>query len=71
MFLQRAAAEDFKTFLEWTLDKHPNIRARDSLSNYWRVLNMHILDQCGRELDDGIKRDVTNVRDPTARDDPR
>ena len=27
---------------------------------------MHILDRSGRELDDSIRRDVTNVRDPVA-----
>lgn len=61
-FLQHAAAEDFKTFLEWILDKYSEVLARDSFSNYWRVLKMYILDYCGRELNDGIKRDVTNVR---------
>lgn len=60
-FLQNALAEDFKTFLQWTLDRYPRVRASDSLNNYWRVLNMHILDQSGRELDDSIRRDVTNV----------
>ena len=60
-FLQYAGPEDFKTFLEWTLDKYPGVRARNSLGNYWRVLNMHILNQCRRELDDGIKRDVINI----------
>lgn len=60
-FLQTALAEDFKTFLQWTLDRYPRVRASDSLNNYWRVLNMHIFDQSGRELNDSIKRDVTNV----------
>ena len=62
-FLQTALAEDFKAFLQWTLDRYPRVRASDSLNNYWRVLNMHILDQSGRELDDTIRRDVTNVND--------
>lgn len=44
-----------------TLDRYPRVRASDSLNNYWRVLNMHILDQSGRELNDSIRRDVTNV----------
>ncbi|KAL8997376.1 MAG: hypothetical protein Q9188_006340 [Gyalolechia gomerana] len=61
-FLQTALAEDFKTFLRWTLDRYPRVRASESLNNYWRVLNMHILDQTGRELDDGIRRDVTNYK---------
>ena len=70
-FLQSAAAEDFKTFLQWTLDKYPRVRASDSLNNYWRVLNMHILDHSGRELDDSIRRDVSNVRIPNPKDRPR
>ena len=70
-FLQSALAEDFKTFLQWTLDRYPRVRASDSLNNYWRVLNMHILDQSGRELDDSIRRDVTNIRDPAVRSGPR
>ena len=70
-FLQTADAEDFKTFLQWTLDRYQRIRASESLNNYWRVLNMHILDQSGRELDYSIRRDVTNVRDLAARNGPR
>jgi len=65
-FLHNALAEDFKTFLQWTLDRYPTVRASESLNNYWRVLNMHILDQTGRELNDSIRRDVTNVGDPAA-----
>ncbi|KAI4285571.1 MAG: hypothetical protein L6R38_000538 [Xanthoria sp. 2 TBL-2021] len=57
-----ALAEDFKTFLQWTLDRYPRVRASESLNNYWRVLNMHILDQSGCELDDSIRRDVTNYK---------
>ena len=63
-FLQTALAEDFKTFLQWTLDRYPRVRASDSLNNYWRVLNMHILDQNGRELDESVRRDITNVSNP-------
>lgn len=55
--LQSALAENFKTFLQWT------VRASESQINYWRVLNMQILDQSGRELDDSIRRDVINIRD--------
>lgn len=60
-FPQTALAKDFKTFLQWTLDQYPRVQANDSLSNYWRVLNMHILDQSGCKLNDSIRRDVTNV----------
>lgn len=62
-FVQNALAEDFKTFLRWTLDHYPRVRASESLNQYWRVLNMHILEQSGRKLDDSIRRDVTNVQD--------
>lgn len=61
LFPRTALAEDFKTFLQRTLDYYPGVRTSDSLSNYWRVLKMYILDVTGRELDDAIKRDMTNV----------
>lgn len=60
-FLQKALAEDFKTFLQWILDHYPRVCTSESMNNYWRILNMHSLNETSRTLDDTIRRDVTNV----------
>lgn len=62
-FLQKAQAENFKMFLQWTLDCYSRVWASKSLNNYWQVLNMHILNQTGCALNNSIKKDVINVRD--------
>ena len=59
-FVANAQAEDLKTFLRWTVDRYPKVRASNSLCSYWRALKMHIVDSTGRALDDSIVRDVLN-----------
>ena len=54
--------EHFKTFLQWTLDRYPNVRAKGGLDNYWRALKLYTYDRCGRELSDVLTKDVTNVK---------
>lgn len=54
-------AEDFKTFLRWTLDRYPRVGTGSSLGNYWRVLKMHFLELKGRFMDENVARDVINV----------
>ncbi|KAG1884939.1 hypothetical protein F4604DRAFT_1918608 [Suillus subluteus] len=61
-FIANAQAEDLKTFLRWTLDRYPKVRASNSLSSYWRALKMYIVDSTGRSLDDAVVRDVLNYK---------
>jgi len=67
-FSLNAQVEDLRTFLLWTLDRYPRVRASESLNNYWRVLNMHIFYQTDRSLNDSI-RSVDHLLSMTLHDD--
>ncbi len=64
-FFQTTSTEDFKTFLQWTLDHYPKVQVSDSLNNYWQALNIYFFDQYGRKLNNNIRRDIINVIDLT------
>ena len=54
-FLDKPDLAEIKSYWEWVMDNHPRIRAGSSLKNYWRVLQMHILDR----TDDQVSCTIT------------
>ena len=60
--MRTAVAEEFKTWLLWTLNAYPGVKAASSLNNYWQVPKMVMLDVVDRQLERSLAKDVDNVR---------
>lgn len=52
---------DFKVFWKWTLDRYKRVDAASNLNNYWRVLEMYLLDKADRDFDQQERRDLRNI----------